>query len=250
MLIGERGQFLSQRIMPELALVKTAVDEDSLHITAPGMGSLTVGLNAESTGAEIHIDLFKKPGTGIDAGIDAKHYFTEYLGKSARLIRVSGTRTVKPECQVDGATTQMGFADSFPTLLASNNSLDKLNEQLRTPITIDRFRPNIVIDGAEPYEEDYWRTIRIGDMSCYVVRASARCSIPDINQRKGALLKERPVAMALRKSRKGVDPLNDSSGVFFGQNLVHVFKPGTVIKLGDVVEVVQSSIVRNVVLDT
>ena len=249
MLVGGRGQFLSQRTMPELALVKTAVDDGNLHITAPGMGTLKITLADDRSSDEIAVDLFKKPGSGMNAGTEAENYFTDYLGKSARLIRVRKTRTVRPECQVDGATTQTGFADGFPILLCSINSLADLNTNLEAPITMDRFRPNIVVNGAEPYEEDYWRTLRIGDLTSYIVRACARCPVPNINQQKGNLPKERPVTEALRKSRSGIDPISESSGVFFGQNLIHVFKPGTIIRIGDIVDITETSKTRNVKLN-
>lgn len=249
MLIGARGQFLSQRTMPELALVETAMDDEHLHIITPGFGTLKIDLAADPTSEEIAVDLFKKPGSGTNVGTDAEDYFTEYLRKSARLIRVSKARTVKPECQIEGASTQTGFADGFPILLCSNSSLADMNLNLEASISMDRFRPNIVVDGAEPYEEDYWRKVQIANLSCYVVRACARCPIPEIDQQKGILPMERLVTEALRKSRSGVDPINDSGGVFFGQNLVHVFRPGTVIRTGDVVDVIETSSTRNIMLD-
>ena len=193
---------------------------------------------------EIEIDLFKKQGTGFEV-TDGSEYFSEYLKKAVRLMRIKQPRTIKPECHIDGAVTQTGFADGFPLLLASENSLQELNSHIEQPISIDSFRANLVVKGAEAYDEDYWREIRIGSLRAYDVRACARCPIPNIDQTVGELPKERPVTTALRHYRSGIDPISNSSGEFFGQNLTHVFTPGQTITVDDRVEILRRSHERN-----
>lgn len=246
-LCGPDGGFMSQRKEPELALVQPMITDGSLVVTAPGMGSLAVSLEAE--GPEKPVEFFKKGGMGQSQGADAAGWFSEYLGKDVELFRVSQPRTVKPECQVDGATSQVGFADAFPLLITSEASLAELNSQLATPVPMDRFRPNIVVNGdsLQPYDEDYWRKAKIGDLTLFVVRACARCPVPDTDQATG-VRNDRPVTAALRATRHGIDPVNDSKGNFFGQNAVHVFEPGMTVSLGDVVTVLDRSQDRNLKL--
>ncbi|MEK7152590.1 MAG: MOSC N-terminal beta barrel domain-containing protein [Patescibacteria group bacterium] len=244
-LVGSKGQFLSQRTHPELALVQTRLENGSLVATALGMGELAISLERDPAAEEVPVMLWKKPGTGTNEGAEASSYFSEYLGRDAHLLRVQQPRQVRPECRVDGASERTGFADGFPILLASTASLGELNEHLGQPITVDRFRPNIIVEGAPAYDEDYWREVRIGGLRAFVVRACARCPVPNVDQRVGELPKERPVTEALRATRQGIDPIGGEKGEFFGQNIVHVFEPGVTVRVGDTVSVVERASERN-----
>lgn len=249
MLIGKNSQFLSQRTHPELALVETSIEDGVLYAQAPNMGELAISLTPDPDAEIIPIDLFKKPGSGAHVGPEAATYFTDYLdGKDARLIQLHRPRTIKPECHVEGASTTTGFADGFSILMTSSSSLDELNTHLEQPIKMDNFRSNIVVERAEAYDEDYWREMMIGELNAFAVRACARCPIPNIDQQQGTLTRKRPVTDALRQTRYGIDPVNDSDGEFFGQNLAHVFKPGVTVNVGDQVTVVERSQKRNVQL--
>jgi MOSC domain-containing protein len=246
MLVGKNKQFLSQRTHPELALVRTRVEDGLLIAEAPAMGELPIPLERDFDAEVIDITLFKKPGGGSDAGAEASAYFSDYLGKDARLMRIERPRTIKPECHVDGATTQTGFADGFPLLLASVNSLASLNRNLEKPIAIDRFRSNIVVAGESAYDEDYWREVQINNLRAFVVRACARCPVPNIDQHAPELTRERPVTDALRATRSGIDPIDNAKGEFFGQNLAHIPQPGSTIRVGDEVLIVDRADERNV----
>ncbi len=250
MLVNDADVFVSQRTHPELALVNTDMQNGNLLVRAPGQENITLSLDATVEGQPVEIDLFKKPGSGIDQGKDIADYFSEYLKQDVRLLRLADERHLKPELLVEGAVTTTGFADGFPILLTSESSLRQLNLGLDSDININRFRGNIVIDGdnLEPYEEDYWREVRVGSMTAFVVRACARCPVPNIDQTTGVLPKERTVSKELRRVRKGIDSVNDSRGEFFGQNLIHVFEPGQTIKVGDKIEVVERSAERNIEL--
>jgi hypothetical protein len=248
MLVGSNGQPLTQRVKPELALVTPNFEDNKLIVRAPGMGYLAVSLEIDPDSEIIPVDLWEKPGSGRNQGKDASEWFSEYLHKDARLIRVEQPRAVNnPESVVNGSADHTAFADGYPLLVASMDSLEALNEQLMVPVPIDRFRPNIVVKGAEAYDEDFWREVKIGDMRAFIVRACARCPIPNIDQNVGIQSKHRPVTDALRNSRRGIDPLGDSDKLkeFFAQNVVHIFEEGLQIQVGDAVEVVSRSDRRN-----
>lgn len=252
MLVSDDGQhrFLSQRSHPTLALVQAEIKGGVLVANAPGMGTLTVPLEEDPDAAVVPITLWKKPGSGTDQGREANGYFSEYLDTPTRLLRVADPRSIKPECRVPGASERTGFADGFPMLLGSMASLAALNGHIAVSVTMDRFRPNIVVDGDQPYDEDYWREVRIGDLTAFVVRTCARCPVPNIDQRIGVLPREadRVVSQALRATRQGFDVVDGGKGVHFGQNLTHVFEPGVVVRVGDAVTVVQRANERNVEL--
>jgi uncharacterized protein YcbX len=245
MLIGRNGQPLTQRVNPELALVEPRIDNNRLRINAPRIGEIALSLEADSEAEIIPVNLWKKPGSGSYAGDEASAYFTEFLGKDARLLRIEQPRHIKPENTVKGASERTAFADGYPILLTSLSSLNDLNTRLEDPVTIDRFRGNIVIRGAEAYDEDYWRALSIGDLSTFIVSACARCPIPNIPQDVGVLAKVRPVTEALRGYRQGIDPVNETVEEFFGQNLVHVFEPGITVAVGDKIVVAGRSSERN-----
>ena len=108
---------------------------------------------------------------------------------------------------------QVGFADGFPFLLISQASLDHLNRRLAAPLPMLRFRPNLVVSGCEPYAEDGWRHLRIGDLEFRVAKPCSRCIIPTIDP---------------TTAQRSAEPLRTLRGyrrrdnkVYFGQNLIH-----------------------------
>ena len=108
--------------------------------------------------------------------------------------------------------------------------------------------PNIVVDGRDlrPYDEDFWTRVRIGAMAAFVVKACDRCTIPDVDQDTAVTGKAVRRALTTRRGANARDESN--TGVFFAQNLAHVYADGLAISVGDPVEVVQRSAEPNVVL--
>jgi len=239
------GSFMSQRKEPQLALVKPDVVNGELFVDAPDMSTLVIDLDTE--GEEKAIGFFKKDGTGKYQGDEAANWFSEYLQKDAELFRVAKPRIIKQECQVDGASSTIGFADGFPLLIVSEASLAELNTHIMAPIPVDRFRGNIIVSGdeLEPYDEDYWREVRIGELTVFIVRACARCPVPNTDQSTG-VRSDLSVTAVLKKTRRGIDPINGKVGVFFGQNALHVFEPGVTLSVGDRVTVVEWADVPNI----
>lgn len=123
----------------------------------------------------------------------------------------------------------MGFADGFPLLVVNQSSLDELNSRLSTPVDMRRFRPNIVVEGADDWAEDAWRRIRIGNSTLDIVKPCSRCVMTTVNPDTGT---KDPSTQPL-KTLAGYRQTPD--GVIFGQNAVHQ-GPG-VISVGDKVTV-------------
>jgi uncharacterized protein YcbX len=119
------------------------------------------------------------------------------------------------------------LADGFPFLLISEASLEDLNSRLDEPLPMNRFRPNLVVRGVEPFAEDGWKNIRIGEMSFRVAKPCARCAITTVNQTTGQKGKEPLTTLAAFRKVNGE--------VMFGQNLIHE-SPG-ILRVGDGVEV-------------
>jgi uncharacterized protein YcbX len=143
-------------------------------------------------------------------------------------------RPVDPEYALPGETVT--FADGFPLLLTTTASLDALDSLIARgdhaaegPLPMDRFRPNVVIDGTAPWAKDGWRRIRIGEVVFRVPKPCGRCLITTTDQRTAERGRE-PLHTLARHRRSG-------SRVIFGQNLVPENR-GT-LRLGDALTVLE-----------
>ncbi len=230
MLVDADGVFISQREAHRLALVDVTVAGEGLRITAPGMQPLEVGTG---TGTPMRTRIWRDDVNAVPVSKVADEWFSTFLGETVRLVympdhaqRVVDRSYVQPDRIV-------GFADAFPLLIIGQPSLDLLNEKLRAagnePIPMRRFRPNVVIAGARPHEEDEWRQIEIGDVPVDVVKPCARCVITTIDVETAMAGKEPLRTLATYRKR--------GSHVLFGQNAVHrALKP---IRRGAEVRVVE-----------
>lgn len=241
MVTDESGRFLTQRELPALSLVEASVGENSLKLSAPEAGSVIVPLDAGS--ALKPVEIWRDRCDAQDLGPGAAEWISDYLGSRCRIVRMpeEGTRPLDPKYG-DG---KVNFADAFPVLLIGQSSLESLNSRLSEDLPMDRFRPNLVISGSEPFEEDRWKRIRIGKCEFRVVKACARCVVTTVDQASGRKTGKEPLK-ALANFRRADEVLPDSyesfgfgpNDVLFGQNLIPS-NPGAVVKKGDVLEVLE-----------
>ena len=167
----------------------------------------------------------------VTADPAAAEWFTGFLGTPCRLVRMpaSTVRQVDLGWAVEG--DRVGFADGFPFLLISQSSLDELNRRLDEPVPMDRFRPNVVVEGGEPFAEDGWAHVTMGEVGFRVVKPCARCVITTTDQLSGERGRE-PLRTLATYRRFG-------NKVLFGQNLIH---NGTgVVRIGDSCEVMTTN---------
>lgn len=225
---AETNNFITQREIAKMCLIDPQVSDDgqSLILTAPGMETLTVPVT-DSNGQR-RVTVWSNACKSDDQGDAAAQWLSKYLAVDCRLVRMADTH----KRQVDQRyakrkTDQVGFADGFPLLLISEESLEDLNNRLPEPIPMNRFRPNIVVKGCEAFDEDKWNTIKIGDLLFDVVKPCARCVITTIDQ--STTKKAAEPLKTMNSFRKKNDKL------MFGQNIVH-HSSGR-ISLGDLVEV-------------
>lgn len=227
MVVDAAGVFLSQRGFPRLALISTHLGSGTLHVTAPGMNTLTLPL--QPGGADpIRVHIWDDTVDAILAGDEAHKWFSTYLEVPSQLVFMpeNSIRHVEPGSAIDNDI--VSFADGFPLLLISRQSLDDLNDRLVTPVSMNRFRPNIVVNNSDPFAEDRWKRIRIGTMLFYVVKPCSRCITTTVDQETGIQGKE-PLA-TLSRYRKV------AGNVLFGQNIIPE-NVGT-ITVGDRVEII------------
>lgn len=211
MVVDPDGRFLTQRQLPAMALLSAAIEDDGLVLSDRHGGRLHVAAGRDGDPLQVQVWGDSVAAVAPDAAADA--WLSERLGRPCRLVcqPADGVRPVDPA--FGRADDQVGFADGFPFLLISQASLDDLNGRLPEPVEMRRFRPNLVVGGCEPYEEDSWRRIRIGELSFRVVKPCSRCPIPTIDPDTGVRGPE-PIRTLMTYRRR-------DNKVYFGQNLIH-----------------------------
>ena len=229
MLVDEANQFISQRELPRMALIGIRIDPYGLIVSAPGMPSLQVPF-LPPEGHLLRAQIWDDVVETLPVGGGADRWFERFLGVKCKLVYLP-EESVRPVDRDYGrAGDQVGLADGFPFLLISEGSLAELNARLEQPLPMDRFRPNLVVGGCDPYAEDGWRVVRIGSIALRVVKPCARCAITTVDQRTATRGKE-PLRTLATFRRSGTK-------VLFGQNLVH---DGTgVLRAGDPAEVLRA----------
>ncbi|MFS7904815.1 putative molybdenum cofactor sulfurtransferase [Helianthus anomalus] len=253
--VNSKGRACTQRVDPKLALVEVELPQDAfavgwkpnkgsyLVIRAPGMDELKVSLCRPSQICE-GVSVWEWSGSALDEGDEASKWFTNYLGKPSRLVRFneeSQTRRVDPNY---ASGFRVMFSDGYPFLVVSQESLDSLNERLQEPVPINRFRPNILVDGCGPFSEDLWKEIKIDNLTFHGVKLCSRCKIPTINQENAVAASEPTETLVKFRSGKVLRPGQKGQGmVFFGHNMVcHNLHEGNgkMIKVGDPVFVIKN----------
>jgi uncharacterized protein YcbX len=227
MVVTGQGRFLTQREYPRLALVTPALRDGTLELSAPSYDSLQVGI--QTSGTPWQVDIWKSKGVhAIDQGEDAAGWFSDWLGAAVRLVHFAdGYRRRINEKYAVNEDDHTGFADGYPILLTSEEGLQDLNSRLETPVPMNRFRPNLVVKGCEPFAEDTWNRIRVGGVELAIVKPCDRCVVTTID--KETLEKSKEPLKTLSSYRR--QPL----GVIFGQNAIPLNEGR--IRLGMSVEV-------------
>ena len=226
MLVDEAGEFLSQRGLPRMALISVRFAPDHLVVGAPGMTDLEVPLRPEQVEDLVLVRVWGDAVLAASVGEEADRWFGEFLRLPCRLVYEPEDEVRSVDSAYAADEDQVGFADAFPFLLISDASLEDLNGRLEEPVPMNRFRPNLVVSGCEPYAEDGWASVRIGTVPFRVAEPCARCAVTTVNQGTGARGKEPLRTLATYRKAGGE--------VYFGRNLIHD-SPGT-IRVGDPVE--------------
>lgn len=217
MVIDAAGAFQTQRWRPRMALISARLTSESdLLLSAPGMTEIVV---PRGGGARQEVGVWKDRCAAEACGSEADQWLSAFLGEVCRLVFLPDDSMRPTRLRATESFGRVGFADAYPFLLLSQASLDDLNARLAAPLPVDRFRPNIVVSGVEPYAEDGWGSVSIGGVRLLVTKQCVRCVLTTIDQ---------------RTAEPGPEPLRTlasyrrtAAGVVFGVNLVHAGR-GTV----------------------
>ena len=184
LLVDERNRFMTQRQQPELALLAVAPAYNGFLIThRQRLDLLPLFIPFEATPARsLFVTVWDDMLWAWRGAPEADEWLTEALGRPCRLVYMSDMvrRDVEPALNPEGQL--VSFADGYPFLLVGEAALADLNTRLPQPVPLDRFRPNLVFGGGAPYEDDAWKTFRIGDVPFRAVRGCGRCVLTTIDQ--------------------------------------------------------------------
>ncbi|MEP4889461.1 MAG: YcbX family protein [Aliiglaciecola sp.] len=221
------GTFITARTDSTLCLVETQVTATGLRLNAPGMPELTIKYADFSENYQM-VKVWQDNINGQYCHRDYDQWFSRYLGKPCNLV-FFGEQSSR---QVINSSSEVSFADGYPFLVISQQSLQDLNSRLASPVTMSQFRPNLVVDNCTAFEEDSWKKVRIGDVEFEVMKSCSRCIFTTIDPKSAEKHQQKEPLTTLQKYRK------DKKGdVLFGQNLI-ALNTGT-ISLNDEVVVTE-----------
>jgi uncharacterized protein YcbX len=215
MLVDGEGTFVSQREVPAMACLHTAPHEDGFRVTDVRDGA-TLDLPWTCRDDRTLMTSVWSDRVRTVPALDAhSRWFSERLGRALTLVHLPDATKRRTDGRYAQSLTSL--SDGFPYLIASQASLDDLNARLDVPVPMDRFRPNLVIEGGTPYQEDAWRELLIGTARFRLVKPCARCVIVTTDQRTGERDKEplRTLASYRSKGNKvmfGMNAVGDTSG--------------------------------------
>ncbi len=244
LVVDETGRFLTQRTLPRMALVATALD--ATHLT------LSVSPSSLSSGAPssaIRIARASDPAAPLrpvsvwksenllaeDCGDAAATFLSDFLSARCRLVRI-GAAFTRPILKTTARPGDLvTFADAYPFIVISEASLSDLNDRLaergEDALPMNRFRPNLVVADCSAFAEDTWTRFRLGGVIFRAASPCARCIVPTTDQATGTRTGPEPLRTLATYRRAAADPTD----VNFGQNLIHETKTGA-LRVGDSVE--------------
>ncbi|WP_444996986.1 MOSC domain-containing protein [Aliikangiella sp. IMCC44359] len=224
MLVDEKKMFITQRKYPQLALIQTQQSNDALLINAPNMPALKVKPSDFET-TPTQITIWKDLCHGYLANQSINQWFSQYLGFPVQLVNYAHKHPRKTDPIYSQENDYVSFADGFPLLVISQASLDDLNSRLEQPISMARFRPNLVIENCTAYAEDSWKSLKIGNVTFEAVKTCSRCILTTVDPETGIKSDNGEPLKTLSQYRR------TDNGIIFGMNLI----PRTTgsIKLGD-----------------
>ncbi len=213
MLVDEPNTFMTQRVHTMMALFKLEMNQASFKITFKN-DSITLPFVHANIQTEIKTKVWDDEVTTLEVSKEYSHWFSEKLGTKCKLVSFpeENSRPVDDRYKINNENVSL--ADGYPLLIIGQSSLDDLNSRLENPVPINRFRPNLVFTGGQPYEEDTWKYFTIEKNKFVGVKPCSRCVLTTIDQQTGEKGKE-PLA-TLAKYRQ------TEKKIYFGQNVLAI----------------------------
>jgi uncharacterized protein YcbX len=230
MIIDDENVFITQRVHQRMALIDVALLEDGLKIfVRANPEDFVIVPYQPVTALPVTVKVWDDTAEALTVSDEADAWLSRHLGLDLRLVMMPDSTERKADPRYAQHDENVSFADGFPYLVISQASLDDLNSRLAEPIEMRRFRPNFVISGTEPFAEDAWKHITIGNLRFEFVKPCARCVLTTINP---------------ETSEKGAEPLKtlatyrrSGNKILFGQNVTA--RDAGEVKVGDRITILE-----------
>lgn len=234
MLTTPEGKFFTQRKIAQMAIMRLAIEGENLKIWHQNQPNdvLTIPLQPTDFQKQQKVQIWRDTCVGSVMEASINQWFSNKLNTDCQLVYMAddSIRPIDPDWRKEGE--KVSFADGYPFLVLSQAAMDNLNQKMEDPVPIDRFRPNLVISGALPHEEDKWKYFKIGAATFRGVKPCARCGIPNINQQTATIEKEPNRTLATYRRFEG-------NKIYFGMNTCwekEMSNGNNEVKVGDGVE--------------
>ena len=232
MLVDSNNVFLTQRELPAMALLRTSIEHNDLIVYHKDnlADKLRVSLVPEPSALTAMVKIFDDLCEGQYINDEADKWFSDKLNFPCRLVYMPESTKRKVEEAYAFNDDITSFSDGYPILLIGQSSLDDLNSRMEEALPMNRFRPNMVAAGGQPFEEDTMEQFSINGINFYGVKLCARCVITTTNQQTGVTGKEPLKTLATFRM--------SNNKVLFGQNVLCGGEG--VIRVGDEIRVVKT----------
>lgn len=222
MVVDAGGNAITQREMPQLAQISVVESEGFLRLSMDGKnGKNGIAVHLTSAVTRLDVDIWKSIVSAAIADDASNRALSDWLGQEVRIAIFDGSSERLAEESWAGTAAPVAFADGFPILVTTTGSLAALNADLAAhgsaPVGMDRFRPNIVVDCEEPWQEDRWDAIEINGLRLDLVKPCARCIMTTQDQITGSRDVANPLP-SLGRLRMSAD--RRVPGLLFGWNAV------------------------------
>lgn len=235
--VDERNNFVSQRMLPSMALIKPKLVDGKLFLDAPGHSTLAVPA-PEPSAPHVFVNLWGDVTETVLLSEACSTWLSSVLGRPVRLAHTlppgQHHRPVDSKFDPTGKA-HAAFSDGFPFLLLSQESVVELNKRLAKPVSDLNFRPNIVVQGCRAFEEDCWQGLLIAGQHFECVKPCSRCTVPTVDPATG----KRDPAVEPLKTLRTFRAVNEA--VMFGQNVIFHGASGRV-RVGDTVTVTSTEV--------
>jgi len=235
MLVDDNNQFITQREVTAMALLKPQLTEQGLLIKNSQVAGeeLLVPFEPTMPGTTM-VDVWSNRCRAQQVSEQANAWFSKQLGISCKLMYMPDTTNRFVDGRYAHNKEITSFSDGFPLLMIGQASLDDLNSRLTAPLPMNRFRPNVVFTGGTPFLEDTMKQFEINGITFFCVKPCARCVMTTIDQQSGAKAKEPLTTLSTYRKK--------NNKILFGQNLL--YKGRGAIAIGNIITIQEKGIVE------
>lgn len=211
MIVDDERAFVTQRSNPELARIRTRLEAGRVFVDIPGEGEFPLVPGNE----ECRVRVWRDWAKAVYGESGASEALSRYCGQAFHFVFMPDETFRRVDASRVTEYRRVSFADGFPFLITNLASLEELNSRLDNAVEMRRFRPNIVVEGADPWDEDSWTSLVIGESNFSLVKPCSRCVVTTVDPEQGIKSGDLQPLRELGKYRRTPD------GVIFGMNAIH-----------------------------